>query len=165
MSKSTKQKTFVKKDKIKFMIELKKGSDRTFGINFDKNMKLKIIPGKSLPKGLEKDDKLISIDGIPITTKEVYERVKRTHLTWTRTEADFEFTRFRKQRYALKKRSLPKISEVSSSKEKSSSLSNKSESKSKSKSKSSSSDEDCVGLFCKYPSRKGRKKTKKRKKK
>tara|TARA_B100001057_G_C22698915_1_gene890858 strand:- start:585 stop:1076 length:492 start_codon:yes stop_codon:yes gene_type:complete len=163
MSKSTKQKTFVKKDKIKFMIELKKGSDGTFGINFYKNMKLKIIPGKSLPKGLEKDDKLISIDGIPITTKEVYERVKRTHLTWTRTEADFVFTRFKKQRYALKKRSLPKISEVNSSEEKSSSLSNKS--KSKSKSKSSSSDKGCVGLFCKYPSRKGRKKTKKRKKK
>ena len=38
-------------------------------------------------------------------------------------------------------------------------------SKSKSKSKSSSSDKGCVGLFCKYPSRKGRKKTKKRKKK
>ena len=161
MNKS-KQKTFVKKDKIKFMIELKKNSDKTFGINFDKNMKLKIIPGKSLPKGLEKGDKLISIDGIPITTKEVYERVKRTHLTWTRTEADFVFTRLQKQRYALKKRSLPKIIEVSSSKEKSSSSSNKT--KSDYKFSSSSSNEECVGFFCKYPSRKGRKKTKKRKK-
>ena len=162
MSKSTKQKIFVKKHKIKFTIELKKGSDRTFGINFDKNMKLKIIPGKSLPNGLEKGDKLISIDDIPITTKEVYDRVKRTNLAWA-TEADFKFTRFKKQRYGLIKRSLSKISEVNSSEEKSSSLSNKS--KSKSKSKSSSSDEGCVGLFCKYPSRKGRKKTKKRKKK
>ena len=162
MSKSTKQKSFVKKDKIKFTIELKKGSDGTFGIDFNKNMKLKIIPGKSLPKGLEKDDKLISIDGISIINKEAYDRVKRTNLAWS-TEADFVFTRFRKQRYALKKRSLSKIDEVSSSKEKSSSLSNNS--KSKSKSKFSSSDEDCVGFFCKYPSRKGRKKTKKRKKK
>ena len=63
------KKSFKKTRKVLKKIELNKKKDGTYGIVFDKNLKIKVVPGKSKPDGLRYGDKIISIDGIKINNK------------------------------------------------------------------------------------------------
>ena len=126
------KKTFTKTKKVKKRIELNKKKDGTYGFDLDKNFKIKITPGKSIPRGLRYGDKLLSIDGIKINNKSDLDNAIRTRYAWE--PADFIFEGLHPISGKYSKKTLSKISEVSSSKEKS-----KSSSKSSKKSSSKSS--------------------------
>ena len=126
------KKTFTKTKKVKKRIELNKKKDGTYGFDLDKNFKIKITPGKSIPKGLRYGDKLLSIDGIKINNKSDLNNAIKTRYAWE--PADFLFEGLHPISGKYSKKTLSKISEVSSSKEKS-----KSSSKSSKKSSSKSS--------------------------
>lgn len=131
------KKTFTKTKKVKKRIELNKKKDGTYGFNLDKNLKIKIVPGKSIPKGLRYGDKLLSIDGIKINNKSDLEQAIKNRYSWMPVSihppADFLFEGLHPISGEYSKKTLSKISEVSSSKEKSKS-SKKSSKKSLSKS-------------------------------
>ena len=111
------KKTFTKTKKVKKRIELNKKKDGTYGFDLDKNFKIKITPGKSIPRGLRYGDKLLSIDGIKINNKSDLDNAIRTRYAWE--PADFIFEGLHPIRGEYSKKTLSKISEVSSSKEKS----------------------------------------------
>tara|TARA_B100001094_G_C17950263_1_gene680178 strand:- start:263 stop:703 length:441 start_codon:yes stop_codon:yes gene_type:complete len=130
------KKSFKKTRKVLKKIELNKKKDGTYGIVFDKNLKIKIVPGKSKPDGIRYGDKIISIDGIKINNKSDLDYAIKTRYPWE--PADFVFEGLHQFKGEYNKKSLSKLSEVSSSKEKSKS-SKKSSKKSSSKSSSKSS--------------------------
>ena len=130
------KKSFKKTRKVKKKIELNKKKDGTYGIEFNKFLKIKIVPGKDIPGGLRYGDKIISIDGIKINNKSDLDNAIRTRYAWE--PADFIFEGLYQFDGEYNKKSLSKLSEVSSSKEKSKS-SKKSSSKSSKKSSSKSS--------------------------
>ena len=130
------KKSFTKTKKVKKRIELNKKKDGTYGMEFDKFLKIKIVPGKDIPGGLRYGDKIISIDGIKINNKSDLNNAIRTRYAWE--PADFVFEGLHQFKGEYNKKSLSKLSEVSSSKEKSKS-SKKSSSKSSKKSSSKSS--------------------------
>jgi len=111
------KKTFTKTKKVKKRIELNKKKDGTYGFDLDKNFKIKITPGKSIPKGLRYGDKLLSIDGIKINNKSDLNNAIKTRYAWE--PADFLFEGLHPISGKYSKKTLSKISEVSSSKEKS----------------------------------------------
>ena len=111
------KKTFTKTKKVKKRIELNKKKDGTYGFDLDKNFKIKITPGKSIPRGLRYGDKLLSIDGIKINNKSDLDNAIRTRYAWE--PADFIFEGLHPISGKYSKKTLSKISEVSSSKEKS----------------------------------------------
>ena len=125
------KKSFKKTRKVKKKIELNKKKDGTYGIEFNKFLKIKIVPGKDIPGGLRYGDKIISIDGIKINNKSDLDSAIKTRYPWE--PADFVFEGLYQFDGEYNKKSLSKLSEVSSSKEKSKS-SKKSSSKSSSKS-------------------------------
>ena len=125
------KKSFKKTRKVKKKIELNKKKDGTYGIEFNKFLKIKIVPGKDIPGGLRYGDKLLSIDGIKINNKSDLDSAIKTRYPWE--PADFVFEGLYQFDGEYNKKSLSKLSEVSSSKEKSKS-SKKSSSKSSSKS-------------------------------
>ena len=130
------KKSFKKTRKVLKKIELNKKKDGTYGIVFDKNLKIKVVPGKSKPDGIRYGDKIISIDGIKINNKSDLDYAIKTRYPWE--PADFVFEGLHQFKGEYNKKSLSKLSEVSSSKEKSKS-SKKSSKKSSSKSSSKSS--------------------------
>ena len=130
------KKSFTKTKKVKKRIELNKKKDGTYGMEFDKFLKIKIVPGKDIPGGLRYGDKIISIDGIKINNKSDLDNAIKTRYPWE--PADFIFEGLHPIRGEYSKKTLSKISEVSSSKEKSKPL-KKSSSKSSKKSSSKSS--------------------------
>ena len=130
------KKSFKKTRKVKKKIELNKKKDGTYGMEFDKFLKIKIVPGKDIPGGLRYGDKIISIDGIKINNKSDLDNAIRTRYAWE--PADFVFEGLYQFDGEYNKKSLSKLSEVSSSKEKSKTF-KKSSSKSSKKSSSKSS--------------------------
>jgi len=130
------KKTYTNTKKVKKRIELNKKKDGSYGFDLDKNFKIKIVPGKSIPRGLRYGDKLLSIDGIKINNKSDLDNAIRTRYAWE--PADFIFEGLHPISGEYSKKTLSKINEVSSSKEKSKSLS-KSSSKFSKKSSSKSS--------------------------
>ena len=135
------KKSFTKTKKVKKRIELNKKKDGTYGFDLDKNLKIKIVPGKSIPRGLRYGDKLLSLDGIKINNKSDLEQAIKNRYSWMPVSihppADFLFEGLHPIRGKYSKKTLSKISEVSSSKEKSKPLkmsSSKSSKKSLSKS-------------------------------
>tara|TARA_Y100000022_G_scaffold160498_1_gene143401 strand:- start:234 stop:701 length:468 start_codon:yes stop_codon:yes gene_type:complete len=140
------KKSFTKTKKVKKRIELNKKKDGTYGFDLDKNFKIKIVPGKSIPRGLRYGDKLLSIDGIKINNKSDLDNAIRTRYAWE--PADFLFEGLHPISGKYSKKTLSKISEVSSSKEKSKPLkktSSKSSKKSSSKSSKKSSSKSSRG--------------------
>ena len=121
------KKSFIKTKKIIKKIKLNKKKGGSYGIEFNKFLKIKIVPGKSIPDGLRYGDKIISIDGIKINNKADLDYAIKTRYPWE--PADFVFEGLYQLKGEYNKKTLSKISEVSSSKEKSKS-SKKSSSKS-----------------------------------
>ena len=130
------KKSFTKTKKVKKRIELNKKKDGTYGFYLDKNFKIKIVPGKSIPRGLRYGDKLLSIDGIKINNKSDLDNAIRTRYAWE--PADFLFEGLHPISGKYSKKTLSKISEVSSSKEKSKPLKKTSSKSSKNSSSKSS---------------------------
>ena len=133
------KKSFKKTRKVKKKIELNKKKDGTYGIEFNKFLKIKIVPGKDIPGGLRYGDKIISIDGIKINNKSDLDNAIRTRYVLSFKPADFVFEGLYQFDGEYNKKSLSKLSmKVSSSKAlKKSSKKSSSKSSKKSSSKSS----------------------------